>query len=79
MISKQPLTEDILFNDIGIEKVGYRMRLINKLKNESNNYIYKVKNGIIGNNNFHIKKNSIVLESQKNNNNNNEFCNCIIY
>ena len=73
MISKQPLTEDILFNDIGIEKVGYRMRLINKLKNESNNYIYKV------NNNFHIKKNSIVLESQKNNNNNNEFCNCIIY
>ena len=79
MLSRQPLTDEILFNEIGIDKVGYRMRLINKLKNESNNYIYKVKNGIIGNNNFHIKKNSIVLESQKNNNNNNEFCNCIIY
>ena len=77
MISKQPLTEDILFNDIGIEKVGYRMRLINKLTNESNNFMYKIKNGIL-NNNFHIKKSSIIIESQKGNNN--ELCNlCLIF
>ena len=78
MISRQPLTDKILLNDIGIEKVGYRMRLINKLKNESNNFIYKIKNGILNNNNFHIKKSSIIIESQKGNNN--ELCNlCLIF
>ena len=54
------------------------MRLINKLKNESNNFIYKIKNGILNNNNFHIKKSSIIIESQKGNNN--ELCNlCLIF
>ena len=79
MLSRQPLTEEILFNEIGIDKVGYRMRLINKLKNESSNFIYKMKKGIFKtNNNFHIKKGSIILESQRGNNN--EFCNmCKIY
>jgi hypothetical protein len=78
MISRQPLTENILLNDIGIDKVGYRMRLINKLKNESNNFIYKIKNGILANNNFHFKKSSIIIESQKGNNN--ELCNlCLIF
>ena len=78
MISRQPLTDKILLNDIGIDKVGYRMRLINKLKNESNNFIYKIKNGILNNNNFHIKKSSIIIESQKGNNN--ELCNlCLIF
>ena len=78
MVSRQPLTDNILLNDIGIDKVGYRMRLINKLKNESNNFIYKIKNGILNNNNFHIKKSSIIIESQKGNNN--ELCNlCLIF
>ena len=79
MLSRQPLTDDILFNEIGIDKVGYRMRLINKLKNESNNFIYRLKKGILKNsNNLHIKKGSIILESQRGNNN--EFCNmCKIY
>ena len=79
MLSRQPLTEEILFNEIGIDKVGYRMRLINKLKNDSSNFIYKMKKGIFKtNNNFHIKKGSIILESQRGNNN--EFCNmCKIY
>ena len=78
MVSRQPLTENILLNDIGIDKVGYRMRLINKLKNESNNFVFKIKNGILNNNNFHIKKSSIIIESQKGNNN--ELCNlCLIF
>ena len=79
MLSRQPLTDDILFNEIGIDKVGYRMRLINKLKNESNNFFYKMKKGILkNNNNLHIKKGSIILESQRGNNN--EFCNmCKIF
>ena len=79
MLTRQPLNEEILLNEIGIDKVGYRMRLLNKIKNESNNFLFKIKNGILGNNNFHFKKSSIVFESQRGNNNN-EFCNmCLIF
>ena len=75
MKSRQPLTDDILRSEIGIEKLGYRMRIINKLKSESINYIQRLHNGNIRNG----KSNIIYLE-RKNNSNNNEFCNmcCIV-
>ncbi len=75
MKSRQPITDDILRSEIGIEKLGYRMRIINKLKSESINYIQRLHNGNIRNG----KSNLIYLE-RKNNNNNNEFCNmCCIF
>ena len=75
MKSRQPLNDDILRSEIGIEKLGYRMRIINKLKSESINYIQRLHNGNIRNG----KSNLIYLE-KKNNNNNNEFCNmCCIF
>jgi hypothetical protein len=33
------LTEEVLQNDIGIEKVGYRSRILIKLKSESLSHI----------------------------------------
>ena len=75
MKSRQPITDDILRSEIGIEKLGYRMRIINKLKSESINYIQRLHNGNIRNG----KSNLIYLE-RKNNGNNNEFCNmCCIF
>ena len=74
MKSRQPLNDDILRYEIGIEKLGYRMRIINKIKTESNNYIQRLLNG-----NVRGKKNIIVFE-RKNNTNQNDFCNmCKIY
>ena len=39
MASNNPITSEMLKEDIGIEKVGYRSRIINKLKNDSRSYI----------------------------------------
>ena len=79
MLTRQPLNEEILLNEIGIDKVGYRMRLLNKIKNESNNFLFKIKNGILGNNNFHFKKSSIIFESQRGNNNNEFYNMCLMF
>lgn len=75
MKSRQPLNDDILRSEIGIEKLGYRMRIINKLKSESINYIQKLQNNIVRGG-----KNNIIIFERKNNANNNDFCNmCFIY
>jgi hypothetical protein len=39
MASNNPITSEILKEDIGIEKVGHRSRIINKLKSDSRSYI----------------------------------------
>ena len=47
MQSKFPLTEKMFKNVIGIEKVGHRARLINKLKEDSKNYVNKLKSKML--------------------------------
>ena len=42
MITKQPITEEILKNDIGINKIGHVKRLINSLTINSKNYLKKL-------------------------------------
>ena len=44
MESKNPLTDEILKNEILIEKLGYRMRILNKLKEEYPLYLNNLKN-----------------------------------
>ena len=62
MESQSPLTLEILKEEIGIDKIGHRSRIINKLKEDSRSYINKLKT-------------SILLVG---NSNNNKFCDCII-
>ena len=47
MQSVSPLTEDILENEFGITKPGYRARIINSLQYEGKNYYKKNKLGIL--------------------------------
>ena len=75
MQSKQPFNDEILFREIGIEKIGYRMRVLNKIKSEGCNYLYKLKNGFLGKNNFGDTKTVIFERKKDDENNNNEFCN----
>ena len=44
MISKNPLTDEILKNEIFIEKLGYRTRIMNKLEEEYPLFLEKLKN-----------------------------------
>ena len=44
MVTRQPITDKILQNDIGIKKIGYRARILNSLTTEANIYIKKLKN-----------------------------------
>ena len=44
MISKNPLTDEILKNEILIEKLGYRTRIMNKLEEEYPSFLEKLKN-----------------------------------
>ena len=46
MESKNPLTDEILKNEILIEKLGYRMRILNKLKSENIVYNQNENNSI---------------------------------
>lgn len=43
MVTRHPITDKILQNDIGIKKIGYRARILNSLTTESNIYIKKLK------------------------------------
>ena len=63
MESKNPLTSDILKEEIGIEKVGHRSRILNKLKDEGRSYNNKLKTSILF----------------MGNGENNKFCECLIY
>ena len=65
MLTRQPVTEGIL-KEIGIDKIGFRMRILNKLKTESQIYGNK------------CNRNSVIFETKRNENE--EFCNlCKIF
>ena len=46
MISKNPLTNDILKNEIGIDKLGHRSRILSKLKDEGFKLYDKLENKV---------------------------------
>lgn len=43
-ITKSPFTDEILEKEIKIEKIGYRARLLNKIKTDTKDYIGKLRN-----------------------------------
>ena len=47
MVSYNPLTNEMLKEEIGIDKIGYRSRIINKLKDESRNFLGQLKTKIL--------------------------------
>ena len=51
MESKNPITDSILKNELGINKIGHRARIINKLMEDGKKYINKLKTSmlIVGN------------------------------
>ena len=63
MESKNPLNVDMLKDEVGIEKIGHRSRIINKLKEEARSYNNKLKTSML-----------IVGDGEKN-----KFCDCFIY
>ena len=63
MESQSPLTAEILKEEIDIDKVGHRSRIINKLKEDGRSYINKLKT-------------SVLLVG---NSNNSKFCDCSIF
>ena len=62
MESKNPLN-DYLLNDLGIDKIGYRTRIINKLKEEAKSLIIQ------------LKKNLLIIDKKGNN----DICDCKIF
>ena len=54
-LSKNPLNEDILKNELNIEKLGHRTRILNKLKEDSKNYFKNMRNSLIT---FHAEEKS---------------------
>ena len=54
-LSKNPLNNDILKNELNIEKLGHRTRILNKLKEESKNYLNNLRNSSVT---FHAEENS---------------------
>ena len=63
MISDNPLTSEILKEEIGIDKIGYRSRIINKLKDEARSYLGQLKT-----------KTLVINKGEENTNN----CQCFI-
>ena len=63
MISKNPLNDDILKNEIEINKIGHRSRIINKLIEDSNDFKKR------------LKKNLFIFTNGKDV----KSCDCIIY
>jgi hypothetical protein len=52
MDSKNPLTDEILRDELGIQKIGHRSRIINKLLEEAKSLNHKLKTSmlLLGNN-----------------------------
>ena len=73
MLSKNPLTEDLLKNDLNIDKHGYRLKIINKLLEDSSVYLQKNK-FIISNRSQFSSALKIEKGCEKN-----LSCNCFIY
>ena len=63
MESQSPLTSEILKDEIGIDKIGHRSRIINKLKEDARSYSNQLKT-------------SVLLVG---NANNSKFCDCTIF
>ena len=61
LLSNNPINDEILKNDIGIDKLGYRARILNKLKEECPNYSNKLKKNIIT---FHSVENSKLCSNE---------------
>ena len=55
LLSNQPLTDEILKDELGINKLGHRARIFNKLKEEIRNYENQLKGSIIS---FQAQENS---------------------
>ena len=64
MISYHPLTSEILKDEIGIDKIGYRSRIINKLKDEAKYFLSQLKT-----------KTLVINKGDENSNN----CQCIMF
>ncbi len=47
MESKNPITEEILKDEIGIDKIGHRSRIINKLNEDAKVAYNKWKNSVL--------------------------------
>ena len=62
MESKNPLNDNLLI-ELGIEKIGYRTRIINKLKEEAKSLIIQ------------LKKNLLIIDKKGNN----DICDCKIF
>ena len=62
MESQSPLTSEILKDEIGIDKIGHRSRIINKLKEDARSYVN------------HLKTTVLLVGNSKNS----KFCDCII-
>lgn len=59
MLSKNPITEDLLEHDLNVNKFGYRLRIMNKLFDESTNYLQKYRLNTVNNNVEFEKENDI--------------------
>ena len=64
MASSNPLTNEILKDELKIEKIGYRARIINKLKEDSKKYIEELELNMLAINNGDEKTDN---------------CQCLIY
>ncbi len=73
MLSKNPLTDEILKEDLEIDKYGYRLRILNKLLEDSSIYMQKCKSLITNNS---LISNTINFE---NDNEKNLSCKCFIF
>ena len=62
MESKYPITTEFLRDEIGIDKVGHRSRIINKLKEEAKSY------------NNNLKTSALIIGDDDNN----RYCDCLI-
>jgi len=60
--SKYPITTEFLRDEIGIDKVGHRSRIINKLKEEARSY------------NNNLKTSALIIGDDENN----KYCDCLI-
>ena len=73
MITRQPITDEMLKEDLGIDKIGYRVRILNSLSIESINYSKKLKKINQKNNGKEIK--DLFILEKGNNGNSCEACN----
>ena len=54
-LSNNPLNNDILKNELNIDKLGHRTRILNKLKEDSKNYLKNMRNSTVT---FHTEEKS---------------------